>query len=462
MLILLLIVIIIAAYGALKPLPEGVSIEGEVHKSAYVAFLYDLTYEKDGEIIREQTIFNEVFDIISGAEKFIIIDMFLFNDEYNRIYEYPELSAELTDALISKKNKQPEIKITFITDEINTFYGSYKCKYLEKLKDNNINVIITDMTKFRDSNPAYSGVWRTFFQWFGTSGKGWLPNVFSPDAPKVTFRSYLKLINFKANHRKVIVTEKKGLLTSANPHDASAYHSNIAFVIEGDVINDIITSEKAIANLSGGNILGSCIPERKLPGNIEVSLLTEGKIKKHFLEAIKETKQGDTIQIGMFYLSERELMKELLKASKRGVNVLMILDPSKDAFGRGKSGIPNRPVAAELFKKSKGAINIRWYSTHGEQFHTKMAMVKYQDSSVIFGGSANITRRNIGDYNIESDLKISASNDSDIVTAVSRYFDRIWNNSGGNYTVDFNSYYEKSLIKKIVYRFQEWIGMASY
>ena len=33
-----------------------------------------------------------------------------------------------------------------------------------------------------------------------------------------------------------------------------------------------------------------------------------------------------------------------------------ILDPNKDAFAREKSGVPNRPVAYELVKKSKGKI----------------------------------------------------------------------------------------------------------
>ncbi len=36
------------------------------------------------------------------------------------------------------------------------------------------------------------------------------------------------MLNFKANHRKILITENEALITSANVHDASAYHSNIA------------------------------------------------------------------------------------------------------------------------------------------------------------------------------------------------------------------------------------------
>ncbi len=50
----------------------------------------------------------------------------------------------------------------------------------------------------------------------------------------------------------------------------------------------------------------------------------------------------------MFYLSERQIIKALIAAQQRGVQVRVLLDPNKDAFGREKNGIPNRQVAAEL------------------------------------------------------------------------------------------------------------------
>ncbi len=46
------------------------------------------------------------------------------------------------------------------------------------------------------------------------------------------------MLNFKANHRKILITENEALITSANVHDASAYHSNIAFVVSGEIIAD--------------------------------------------------------------------------------------------------------------------------------------------------------------------------------------------------------------------------------
>ncbi len=464
---LLLFAVAGALYGNRKPLPEGISVETEPRNVPGVEFLCDLTYMKDGQKVHEQEIFDRALEIIGEAQEYILIDMFLFNDEYNRKYSYPELSSRLADALVEKKRLHPRTEIIFITDEINTFYGSYPSKHLERLKENGIRVSLTDLTEIRDSNPVYSGFWRVFLQWFGSEGKGWLPNAFSPDSPGVTLRSYLKLLNFKANHRKVIVTDRHSLVTSANPHDASAFHSNIAFVVEGSITQQVLQSEAAVTAFSGNSAgipltVDNASQSEVSDGNIQVSLLTEGKIKKHLIDSVRNSKPGDLIQMGMFYLGERDLIEELLKASERGVDIRLVLDPNKDAFGIEKNGIPNRPVASELNQKSEGRIQIRWYDTHGEQYHTKMTMIQGKQNTVIFGGSANLTRRNIGDYNLEADLKIAAPNDSRVVKEVSAYFKKIWHNDGGKFTVDYEKYRDASKLKYIVYRFQEWSGLSSF
>ncbi|MGI6144408.1 MAG: phospholipase D family protein [Peptococcia bacterium] len=481
--IVFLIVFFVFLYGIFKPLPHGVSWQGEFYDDAKVKFIYDLTYEQDGLIVHQQNIFQKALEIIEEAEEFIVLDMFLFNDDYDRKNEFPQLANTITQALVKKKEEDPSIPITLITDEINTFYGAYPSKYLEELKHNGIEVVLTDLNALRDSNPLYSGVWNTFIRWFGTSGKGWLPNAFSPQAPKVTARSYLKLLNFKANHRKVLVTEKNAMLTSANFHDASAFHSNIAFVVEGDIIRDILASEKAVVAFSGEEIkvfyqgedeqvkdvaqsgrdaTSLTIEQAKNSAQIEVCLLTEGMIKRELLKAINKTEQGDHIWMGMFYLSDRQIINSLLMASRRGVEEInLVLDPNKDAFGLEKNGIPNRPVANELYEKSDGKIKIRWYKTHGEQFHTKLTFIKNKEKSIIIGGSANLTKRNISNYNLEANLAIYADNESLLVSDIENYFQQIWSNKKGIYTVDLEVYREKSTWKRLLYLFQEFTGFST-
>ncbi|WP_458415353.1 phospholipase D family protein [Schinkia sp. CFF1] len=473
LLLLIFIGVLFAVYGYNKSIPVGLSYEGREHAVYDADFLYDLTYLKDGKRSSEQVIFNNIIKTIEEAEQFIVIDMFLFNDAYDKSVQYPGLTEKLTAALVNKKKENPAIDITFITDEMNSFYDSYSTKYIDQLNASGVHVIYTDLNKLRDSNPTYSGFYRAFVSWIGDFENGWLPNPFSDDSPRVKLKSYAKLLNFKANHRKLVATEKQAIVTSANPHDASGYHSNIAFVVKGRVVEDIVNSENSVAVMSDEKFTPNAVAVMANPGaigtdgqdvadQVKASFITEGKIKKHILRTLNETGKGDEVKLGMFYLSDRDIIKALLAAANRDVSVQLVLDPNKDAFGMEKNGIPNRPVASELMDKSDGKIKIRWYDTHGEQYHTKLLFVKKAEESVIFGGSSNFTKRNIGDFNLEADVKIVADNDHEIVKEIESYFMRIWENEGGVYTADYEKYQDDSSVKYWVYRFQEWSGLSTF
>ena len=462
-LLLLSVVLLSLFFGLRTPVPEGISTAGLMKNSDF-DFIYDLSYKKDGEEIHEREIFSKMKSLISGAHEFIVLDMFLFNDAYDRKYSYPNLSGELTEALLQQKKSSPDLKIVFITDEINTFYGAYPSKCLEKLKDNGVQVVVTDLTQIRDPNPLFSGIWRLLrLDKLDTDGRGWLPNPFSPDSPKVTLRSYLRLANLKANHRKVLITENEALVTSFNPHDSSGNHSNIGFVVNSGIIDDLLQSENAVVKFSGGrpfNFHGKA--EADLKPEAKVQMLTEGKIKEALIEEIKTAQSGDSIKMAMFYLGQHQVIDELIKASQRGVEIKIVLDANKDAFGLEKNGVPNRPVAYKLVKDSKGKIEIRWYSTHGEQFHSKMTVFEKGNKTILIGGSANLTRRNIDDFNLETDLKVILSPSNPESSEVKAYFDRIWNNIGGEYTLDYQAFEDKSLFKRALYEVQERTGLSSF
>ncbi|MDQ7861487.1 hypothetical protein RCO48_12240 [Peribacillus frigoritolerans] len=68
---------------------------------------------------------------------------------------------------MNRRKKKPDLQIIFITDEVNTSYNAYQLEALETMKKNGIEVIVTNLDRLRDPNPLYSGVYRTFFQWFG-------------------------------------------------------------------------------------------------------------------------------------------------------------------------------------------------------------------------------------------------------------------------------------------------------
>src|SRR5699024_950635 len=336
--VLILIPLIVAGVRYFVPVPSGVSYESEEYQTDDAGFLYDLTYTENNEITEEQEIFEEIYTMIDEAEEFLVLDMFLFNDDYNHdTLDFPPLSQNLTDKLTAKQEENPDMDIIFITDRINTFYDTYTPPHIEQLKETGIEVIFTDLSKLRDSNPLYSGFYRTYFQWFGTSEDQWLMNALRPQGPEVNIRSYLTMLNFKANHRKLIINEKNGLISSANPHDASAHHSNIAVKLSGDILYDMLESERAVVNFSGGNTRVFSDFADKMPGKAEesegqytVKLITEKKIKDNILEMVNSAGPDDILNIGLFYLSERDIIEAFKTALDRGVEINMILDINQD------------------------------------------------------------------------------------------------------------------------------------
>ena len=124
---MLLVVIAVIVYNSYKPLPEGISYEGEIHHVQDINFIYDLSYhDEQGKVQHEQRIFQTIYDAIEEADSFIVIDMFLFNSFYDEKVDFPKLSKTLTDKLIAQKKKKPELEVMFITDEVNTSYNAYE------------------------------------------------------------------------------------------------------------------------------------------------------------------------------------------------------------------------------------------------------------------------------------------------------------------------------------------------
>jgi len=261
------------------------------------------------------------------------------------------------------------------------------------------------------------------------------------------------------------------IVTSANPHDASSAHSNVGMQVEGEIARNILASELAIAGFSGwrGNVEWTmAMPAAASPADpIKTSYLTEGAIRTHLLDSVGGARSGDAIRIAVFYLSDREIVEALLAAAARGVDVKLILDPNKDAFGRQKDGVPNRPVANELVTASGGKIQVRWYRTQGEQFHTKLALITHADRLIASLGSANYTRRNIGNYNLEANLATEMSLDSPLAKQMLDYFDSLWTNTSPQlkepqFTAPFGAYEDTDAGRYWRYRLMEATGLSTF
>lgn len=449
----------------------GLAFSGET-TAEHVQLLIDETWvDAAGQRQVDQEIFESVFEIIDEAEEFVLMDFFLVNDFlYQPGPGLRPLSKELTDRLVAKRMNDPDVRVVFITDPINTVYDSVESPLFKALEEAGVEVVWTDLDRLRDSNPLYSKPWRLLVKPLGTGPGNALENPLGEG--RISMRSLLKLLNFKANHRKLVVSEKSLLVTSGNPHSASSAHWNVALRIDGAGINLACEAESAIMRMSGKNSFDadcggtaspmSAVDEDVAPpvGN-RLELLTEGRIKETVLEMLNGAEKGDRINLSMFYFSDRDVIKALIKARKRGCSVRVILDPNKDAFGRTKNGIPNRQTAAKLVK---AGIPVRWADTHGEQFHVKMLHVEHADRTAsLMLGSCNFTRRNMDNFNAECNVMTTSSSDEAAMIRAREAFDRWWTNpEERTYTTDYAAYEDRSVRRKLRAWLMEATGLSSF
>ena len=468
-----------AAWHVVKPMPPGTDIDsGEVALAAGdVEFLHDLSWrDAAGTPVAEQQIFDAVFELVDQAEHFLVLDFFLVNDAMgNGDPPHRALSRELADRILARKRARPALEVLLVTDPINDVYGGAPSALLAELSAQGVDVVRTSLAALRDSNPAYSALWRLFIQWFGNSpGTAWLPNPFDSGVSKVSLRSWLALVNFKANHRKLAIADRAdgdwwAVVTSANPHDASSRHSNVGLRVRGEPAAALLASELEVARFSGwtGNLARQRprIAPAKGGERVEARVLSEAAIRRQLLAAIDAAGDGDRLLMAMFYLADRGIVDALLAAAARGVEVRLVLDPNKDAFGLKKDGVPNRPVARELVARSDGRIRVRWYRTHGEQFHAKLTLVTQGDRATVSLGSANLTRRNLANYNLETNLQLTLPRNGATARGIEAWFDRIWRGDparGVEYTAPYAAFRDDSRLRWWRYRLMEATGLSTF
>lgn len=481
-----LVLFAIGLHHVHKPLPEGLNYSGSERSVESVTFLQDITYtDANGERQIEQQIFNGIIDMIANAQRFILVDMFLFNDFQGEVAEtHRAISSELTEALIAQKQRFPDMEIQVISDPLNTIYGGQPSSHFNKLAAAGIPVTLTDHTVMRDSNPLYSAFWRLLIQPFGNSEANTLPNPFGDGS--VSVRSYLALLNFKANHRKVVIADDgdalAALVTSANPHDGSSAHSNVALRFKSAAVWDLLATEQAVLRFSGAMATGvpfTELPEQNASKNFAraqslsmayrpdnqleptLQIVTERAVERALLSMITATVPGEQLDIAAFYLSDRHVVGALKDAAARGVLVRVLLDANKDAFGRAKNGIPNRPVAYEL---NQAGIEVRWCVTQGEQCHAKWVMHRNRaGGATMLLGSTNFTRRNLHNLNLETSVLLRGPLTTDALAQGHEWFEKQWHNRDDReFSTDYTTYADDRLWYRVLYRLQEYTGLGTF
>lgn len=439
---------------------QGLSYAAEFHAEK-VRLLVDETWvDAEGKRHVDQEVFGSVFEMVDEAEQFILLDFFLVNDF---LYEpgpgMRPLSQELTDRLIAKRKSKPGVEIIFVTDPVNTVYGSIESPHFSAMEEAGVKVVWTELNKLRDSNPLFSKPWRLLGKPWGTGPGRTFGNPMGPG--RISMRSAMKLLNFKANHRKLVVTEKSLLVTSANPHSASSAHWNMALRVDGAGQSLVCESESSILKLSGAEVFRPTVNPQEPSSGHKLELLTEGKIKDKVLKLLANAAEGARIDLSMFYFSDKDIIDAFIRAHERGCKVRIILDPNKDAFGRVKNGIPNRQTA---YKLVKAGIPLRWADTHGEQCHAKTLYVEHPGrTATLLLGSSNFTRRNLDNFNVECDLALTAPLEDDNMVRARQVFERWWSNPEGRfYSTEYETYADPSRCRRIRAWLIETTGMGTF
>jgi hypothetical protein len=123
-----LIYIAAIMWHTFKPLPKGISYEGELHKTEKIEMITDLTYSQDTKgkgMVHENNIFDAVYTMIEEAEEFVVVDFFLLDGYYDEKEDFPKIADTLSTKLADKKKENPDMPVVFITDPLNRGYGSY-------------------------------------------------------------------------------------------------------------------------------------------------------------------------------------------------------------------------------------------------------------------------------------------------------------------------------------------------
>ncbi len=106
---------------------------------------------------------------------------------------------------------------------------------------------------------------------------------------------------------------------------------------------------------------------------------------------------------------------------------------------------------------------MRWCATKGEQCHAKWLHVNNADTHTFILGSANFTRRNLLDFNLETNVQFKTTGDDPMTKKMTDFFDRQWNNTNERtYSLAYDTFAQDSLWLKLQYRFMEATGFSTF
>jgi hypothetical protein len=488
---LLLAWVAIAVWQSHKRLPPGVHIAGAWRGSPAheLRFLRDLAAaDATGAPLNERQIDAELLRMIAQARDFLVLDAGLFGDlpaagpGAARLRAARPLAAVLADALLQAKQQHPELQILLLIDPASVPLRAAGSPLLARLNQAGIAVVAVDARRLRAPNAAFVGFWQLCCRWWSpVAGEGAWPNPLGVGASGVSMGLWGRTQGYQRSHRQLLIGDDGadgliGLIFSRPLNAEAALHSAVALHLAGEALEPLLESEFVVAQFSGWS--GGAMQERSQrllararhgPASTaaidaaSARVVSEAAIAETLLERIGATGSHDSIDIAALYLSQRELVRALIDAAWRGAAVRVLLDPGKDGYGYQRSGLPNREVASELVAASDGAVRVRWYRTHGEQFSPGFVLIRSAGRAWLMVGTAELSHYDLDDGNLAAAFIAELSGAAPASNDALSWFDSLWFNraaSGTEYTSDADVYADASQLDYWQYRLFEVSGTA--
>jgi phosphatidylserine/phosphatidylglycerophosphate/cardiolipin synthase-like enzyme len=379
-------------------------------------------------------------DAVDHAEQLIVIDR-------------SPVSPELAQHLLTRKRQRPNLKIVVVTDPGNEAFGGSAPSTLASLEEAGVIVARVRLDRLRDSNPLYSGLWRLVF--------GWWSDPFDESPGELTRSARMR--NFKADERQLVIADDGagGWIASMAPSGGAptlgteaaptpAPTAAAGLVLHGSLARAMIAGELQIAAWSTDDdrLPSSPRMEGRGVGSIDARFLTEGAIEGALLDAMSAAANGDQICMAVQNLSDRRLIAAMSRAAARGAQVQVLL---------ARNPMPNGAVAGELLAEAGGRIEVRWYPAGYAVPHSGLLLVRHGADMWMNWGSADFTRRDLDDLNLEAAVELRMQVRSAPARAATEYFTRQW--SGASADADFA---RASIVDYWRYRFAEATGLSSF
>lgn len=420
LLVLLLAWLSLMFWNTAKPLPPG------THLVSQTARLSDADVDFLHESLRRRAAVAPDLSAIDHAEQLIVLDR-------------SPVTRELAQRLLARRHLRPHLKIVLVTDPANEAFGGSPAQTLTSLEQAGVIVARVRLDRLRDSNPLYSGLWRLAF--------GWWSDPFDETPGRATLPALARTRNSKSDQRQLVVADdgSGGWIAIIAPAGAAA-----SLTLRGPLARAIIAGELQVAAWSTDDDrlpVGPSMDDRGV-GSIDARFLTEGAIETALLDAIAAAGSGDRLGIAVENFSERRLIAAALRAAVRGASLQVLLARNRE---------PNQAVADELLRGGGGRIEIRWYLGSDAASLPKLLLFRHGDDVWMNLGTANYTRRNLGDLNLAASVELRMPVRAAAARAVTKYFSEAWSVAATD-----PKFAAASAADYWHYRFAEASGLSSF